>query len=319
MKILHVTNAYPTDNLPSYGIFIKEQIESLNKLGIENQVFFINAKEQGKFRYIAKIPSLVKKIKNYQIIHAHHIYTGAIVMLLSLLNKKAKVIVSFLGSKDFDANNIFKRFLYRWIQKKSSAYILKDDPTFQKKDKKAYYLPNGVDLNMFYPMEKHQCKKKLGLNPEKKYILFCSAMSRFRDEKRYDIFKKVILHLKNWDQSIEELVMENIPRSQVQLYYNSAELHLLTSDFEGSPNSVKEALACQVPVVSTPVGNVPTMLYDISGSFVSETNEPSELCSLVIKAMQSPKGDCRKALKRKELTLDDVAKKLNVIYENIWG
>ena len=55
MKVLHITNNYPTPNLPIFGIFVKEQIESLSKLNIDCDIFFINGREKGNFEYLKSI------------------------------------------------------------------------------------------------------------------------------------------------------------------------------------------------------------------------------------------------------------------------
>jgi hypothetical protein len=84
MKVLHITNNYPTLKFPIFGIFVKEQIDSLTKQGVENEVFFINGKENGKKEYlqaICKIRKIIKK-QQFDIIHCHHLFS-AIILLLS--------------------------------------------------------------------------------------------------------------------------------------------------------------------------------------------------------------------------------------------
>ena len=91
--------------------------------------------------------------------------------------------------------------------------------------------------------------------------------------KRIDRYSRTlsILRVQYHYTDLEPLVLTNTARSLIPAYINASDLHLLTSDFEGSPNSIKECMACNIPVVSTPVGNVSDMLSDVEGSFVAST------------------------------------------------
>src|SRR5665647_322653 len=101
MKILHITNNYPTNNHPIFGIFVKEQIESLSKKGVENEVFFINGRELGKKAYLKSIIKLrvILKEKKFDILHCHHAYS-AIVLLFTLRFFKYKKIISYQNDPD---------------------------------------------------------------------------------------------------------------------------------------------------------------------------------------------------------------------------
>ena len=68
MKVLHITNNYPTKNLPIFGIFVKEQIDSLSRQNIDCEVFFINGKENGKFEYIRAIKNLLFRCTKKEVI-----------------------------------------------------------------------------------------------------------------------------------------------------------------------------------------------------------------------------------------------------------
>jgi len=96
MKILHITNNYPTENHPIFGIFVKEQIDSVSNLGVENEVFFINGRELGRKAYWSSIKELRKKLKNaeYDVLHCHH-SLSAIVLFLTLRFLRFKKIVSY--------------------------------------------------------------------------------------------------------------------------------------------------------------------------------------------------------------------------------
>jgi teichuronic acid biosynthesis glycosyltransferase TuaC len=324
MKILHVTNAYPTSKLPVYGIFIKEQVDSLKSLGINSDLYFINGRENGKTEYIKAYRNLKKIINNYDIIHAHHFLTALVVLACK---PSAKVVVTFLsdGIKEFIKpdnvlfNKLIKQNLFNYILKHSDARIFKKSiPLSLKVDKFSFYLPNGVNTDMFYPISREEAKQKLGLKTEKNYILFVSLIDIKRQEKRYDIFQKTmnILQNKYGRNDVEELCISNIARDSVNLYINASRLHMLTSDFEGSPNSVKECLASNIPVISTNVGNVPDLLKGLKNSFISQTNNPEELADLVNKSLNIDTfEDSRTIIIKNKLDINSKAIELKNIYD----
>ena len=101
MKILHITNNYPTKKHPIFGIFVKEQIDSLTNAGVENHVFFINGRELGKKAYLKGVVGLRKVIKNgdFDIMHCHHVLS-ALILLLTFSCFKNKKIVSYQNDPD---------------------------------------------------------------------------------------------------------------------------------------------------------------------------------------------------------------------------
>ena len=106
--------------------------------------------------------------------------------------------------------------------------------------------------------------------------------------------------------------------AHIPLYLNAANLHMISSDFEGSPNSVKECICCNTPVVSTPVGNVPEMIGGIPGAYVTKgftAEELAEDCNKVLSSNEAFEG--RDKLLAKGYGMACVAEKLNQIYNSI--
>jgi glycosyltransferase involved in cell wall biosynthesis len=314
MKILHITNNFPTPNFPIFGIFIKEQIDSLRKLGAENEVFFINSREEGRAAYLRSLGRLRKHLKanSYDIIHCHHSYSG-VLFLLSGRWKSANRLLSYQSDPRHEGGIILFRILYRFFDR----VILKNKP--EEADlSKTIYLPNGVNSGFFFPMDKNTCKLKLGLEPDKRYILFMDSYNR-RPCKRLDRYSATLAILrKKYNYSdIEPLVLTNTGRSLIPAYINASDLHLLTSDFEGSPNSVKECMACNIPVVSTPVGNVRDLLAGVEGSYVADSFSPEELADLSDRSLRATGVNSRELLAAKDLDIETVAGKLLYIYGDI--
>lgn len=310
MKVLHLTNNYPTVNYPIFGIFVKEQIESLKPLNIESDVLFINGRENGKLEYLKSIVRIRQflKLHQYDIIHCHHALS-ALCLIVAGAVKNNKVIVSFQN----DPENEFGLFVYQFIKRRISQSIFKNNSRLILDDS-CSYLANGVNTSFFRPLVKAECCKTLGLDPSKIYILFVSS-NYIRPQKRYDRFKEVMKLLKTYYQweDIEALTLINTKRDLVPYYFNAASLHLLTSDFEGSPNSVKESMSCNTPVVSTPVGNVEELVTGAQNCFVSNSFDAHDLAFLCDKALKT-KGNPRDLILQKKLDIDSVALKLQGIY-----
>ena len=313
MKVLHLTNNYPTLTYPIFGIFVKEQIESLKNLDIYCDVLFINGREKGKFEYVKSIFRLRKflKFNKYDIIHCHHAIS-ALCLIISGSVKENKVIVSFQN----DPENEFGLFIYKFIKRRISQSIFKNNSKLIIDDN-CSYLANGVNTSFFIHKGKTDSYRRLGLDQAKTYILFVSS-NFIRKQKRYDKFKKVLRILRtqyNWE-NIEELILINTRRDLVPFYFSASSLHLLTSDFEGSPNSVKESMCCNTPVVSTPVGNVKEMLSGAHNCFVSNSFDPEELAFFCDKALKT-NGTPRDIILQKKLDIESVALKLKQIYTKV--
>jgi teichuronic acid biosynthesis glycosyltransferase TuaC len=322
MKVLQVTNAYPTANSPIYGIFVKEQIESLQEInGLTSDIYFINAREKGIREYLRSLVSLREKIRGYDIIHCHHVFCALVVLMIS--SKENRIVVSFLsqGTIEFNTRHKipFANELFKYILRNADARIFKFGlPKDLINDKNSHYIPNGVNMSLFRPIDKREAKKKLNLDPEKRYILFVSSNYLERPVKRYDKFMATfdILKSKYSILDIEPLLLVNEKRERVPLYFNASDIHLLTSDVEGSPNSVKESLACNTPVVSTNVGNVVDLLSNVKNCHISYNKSPEELaeyCSFVL--ANSEKVDLRERIIELRLDMRSVAERIIQVYK----
>ena len=315
MRILHVTTNYPTSDFPIFGIFVKEQIESLIKIGVDCDVFYCDGQNKGLKKYITYLPKLCWKalFGGYDIIHCHHALSAVLLTMTGTPLFK-KVVLSYQndpknewGDKMF---KMFNLFFKKFIIKNPSPYL---------RYKKFVYLPNGCDDNFFVPMDSAKCRERLGWDHEKKYIIFMDSNKGVRTQKRKDRFDETIAILNSdygWD--VEAVVMRNVERTLVPLYLNAADLHLISSDFEGSPNSVKECMCCNTPVVSTPVGNVEDMIGDIPGTYVTEgftAEELAEKCDKVLRSSESFKG--REKFLSKGYGMASVAERLKKLYEDI--
>ena len=313
MKILYITNNYPTKKYPIYGIFVKEQIKSLEKFGVSSNIIFINGRENGKIEYVRNIFKIRRQLNNkdYDLIHCHHAFSG-ILLLISFVAFKKKKIITYQNPPKYEGGYI----LFFILRKLFDRVIIKSNYNELSKFKNISYIPNGVDLDLFKPRNKENCRRLLNLSLDKKYLLFADSNNK-RKQKRLDRFKKILNNLTKLNYKVDSIVLIGCERKLMPLYICACDIHIITSDYEGSPNTVKECMASNVPVVSTPVGNVKYLLSYVKNSFVSNSFSDIELTNLVIKMFDNEFSNGRKNIKEKKLDMDSIAKNILKLYNKI--
>ena len=270
LKVLHVTNAFPNAKNTSKGIFIKSQIESLQKINIQVKIFVIDGIESkvNYFKAFFQLRRIIKEEK-FDLIHAHHVFCGIIVYFSS----KCPTIVSFLGS---DVKEKFKNKLVNWLVRKDLKFIFKSKVMLKSvriSEEKYKIIPNGLNLSLFPVTPKADARQKLGLDLNKFYILFISAVSIHRPVKRYKLAEESVKYFKEkYNKNIEIHAFSDIPQDKLYLYYNAYDCFLLTSVSEGSPNAVKEAIFCNLPIISVDVGDVKERIRNLENSFIVKDN-----------------------------------------------
>ncbi|KKK52933.1 hypothetical protein LCGC14_3099900, partial [marine sediment metagenome] len=226
--------------------YIKEQVDSIMTFGINVEYLLIRGKSP--FSYLSSYPLLLKKVKDYNpdIIHAHYGLCG----LLASIQRKIPVVITFHGS---DINNSVVRKISKIAATLSKANIYVSSKLAQVSSNRAgVIIPCGVNFDQFRPIENSEARKMLHFEQNIKYILFSSS---FRHKvKNYSLAKEAVTKTQGY--KIELIELKGFDRDQVAHLLNAADLALMTSYSEGSPQFIKEALACNCPIISTNVGDV---------------------------------------------------------------
>ena len=323
MKVLHVTNLFPTSESPDYGVFVKEQIDSIKAIeGLTVDLHHIDVNAGGRLRYLRAIFEVYSKAREYDIIHAHHIFSGFVCIFSAL---RSRVVVSFLSDRyDVEPRLAFiGPLLFGLVCLLTSKQVtkVKRDGLFGRK---MSHLPNGVDQQLFKYRPKKEARAKLGIDDDACMLLFVSSKTLTRTEKRKDVFDELIQQMRARFPELKILpyYMSNVDRTVVPMLFNAADVHVLTSDFEGSPNSVKEALHCGCPVAATDVGDVRNLLDGVPHTklmrqedvFKSELCDFIRECSLIDEAEQM---QIVRRMKMKKLSKEDVAERLVELYREV--
>lgn len=268
MRVLALTNGWPTERFPEFCVFNRRQVEEIRKQGVCVDLEFVNARENGKIAYLQRLPFLARKARGYDLVHCFH---GLSFLLALLAQVRRPLVVSFLNAIDneyIDLPRLLRPQVVRLTRRIVTApgsphgVILKDRiPPELEGRPLVRYLPNGIDMDFFRPGDRLQARRALGLDPDGLYLLFVSSKDLHRSQKRYDRFAAVLEACRAAypERTVDAITLVSAPGEVVRQSYQAADVHVLTSDFEGSPNSVKEAMACALPVVSTDVGNVAAM------------------------------------------------------------
>jgi glycosyltransferase involved in cell wall biosynthesis len=141
-------------------------------------------------------------------------------------------------------------------------------------------LPMGADLDRFGPTPREEARARLGLDPGGRYLLF--PASRNRPEKRHDLAAEVAGRA-----GAELLSLGTVEAERMPDWVNAASAVLVTSEYEGFGLAAVEALACDVPVLSTPVGIAPLLLRGMDGCLVGRF-DPGVWADLARRHLDSP-------------------------------
>ncbi len=305
MRILVVASR----NKGSYAPFIVEQAEAIKTLGCE--VDFFGVKGKGIKGYMSNLSALKLKIKSYHpdVVQAHYGFSG----LLASLQRKVPVVVTYHGS---DINDPRVRRFSKMAMRLSAwnVFVSKKTLEIASPQKKYTLVPCGIDFSDLQLTKKAPAREQMHLSANKRYVLFAGAFDN--EVKNAPLAQQAIAKLRN--DNTELLELKGYSREEVTLLMCAADALLMTSVTEGSPQVIKEALACGCPIVSVDVGDVRERIEDIEGCFIAETRDSEELSNLLQKAFAfvgKTKG--RERLAADGLDNRMVAQKLLEIYKSV--
>ena len=305
MRILVVASF----NKGRFAPFIVEQVEALKKQGCTIEFFGLQGK--GLLGYLRNLPLLKKKIKAYcpDVIHAHYGLSG----LLANLQRHVPVVTTYHGSDINDKKVLpFSKMAMRlsaW-----NVFVSRKTLEIAKPKKKYILLPCGIDLSALQLTDRAESRRKMGLQDDRKYILFAGAFDI--PVKNAPLAKDTVACLR--ENQAELLELKGYSREEVTLLMCAADAFLMTSLTEGSPQVIKEAMACGCPIVSVDVGDVKERVEGLEGCFVSDSRDPNDLANLIGKAFAfGRKTDGRKKIVADSLDNRLVAKQLFEIYERV--
>lgn len=307
MKILIVCSK----NSGRIAPFIVEQVNSLSNVGVEIDYFCIEGK--GFTGYLKNRKRLLEKLRQYKpdLIHAHYGLSG----LLANTQRRILVVTTYHGS-DINVPRVFLLSRLNMLFSKHNIFVSKKmapkSPKVDLRNKAKYSLiPCGVNTDLFVPMDKQEARRRLGFNDDEKLVLFAGA---------FDIAVKNPELAKTASALITDtrlIELKGYSREEVAILLNAVDVLLLTSFTEGSPQVIKEAMACNCPIVSVEVGDVRQVIGNTSGCFITADN-PEDLASCIQQAIDFAKRtDGRNRILELKLDLQSVATRLLDVYSSM--
>jgi len=292
IKVLIVTSEWPSFPGDIAGIHVFDQADQLRAAGIDVEVFAFRGRKN-LIRYAKAIIDFLRlDRKHFDVIHAHHGQSGVV----ALSQRTQPVVVTFHGSdlqgiRDMSGHITLQgrilQFLCRIIARFADDIILVSNHLKVYIPARTYQvIPAGIDLNLFRPIPSLQARAKLNL-PENRYlVLFVGDPER--TEKRFRLAHESIERLKN-QLNVELVVANGVLREMMPYYMNACDVLLVTSFHEGSPSVVKEALACNLPVVSTDVGDVRERIGEIGGCVLCANDRPETIATALRQSLSRDK------------------------------
>ena len=262
-RVLMVMGVYPTEKLPHAGTFIKSQVESLITAGIEVEI--IHPKPGPvPLRYVSAIlQTFLKTLTGrFDIVHGHY----GLWCLVARLQWTTPVIASFLGDDllgtvtadgGYSTKGALVAGISRWLCHHVDAVIVKSEgmkKAASASEDNIFIIPNGVDFELFRPIPRAQARAALGWDQDRYYVLFGNSPQI--PAKNFPLAQAAIERLRARGIPAELVVANDLRQTTVVQYINASNALIFPSISEGSPNIVKETMACNVPVVSTNVGDV---------------------------------------------------------------
>jgi teichuronic acid biosynthesis glycosyltransferase TuaC len=258
VRVLVVTNFEPDDGAPQRGRWVRDQIDEVRARGVDIDVFSF---PPGRNEYIPatrRLRALLRR-ERFDLVHAHYGLPGWCAKLAGA----SPLIVTFHGTdvRHGVVGPLSRRLAWRvdLVAAVSRALYAPEDgrPGLPPVPGSAV-LPCGPELDRFGPVPRSQARRSLGLDPDGRYLFFPANPAR--PEKRHDRAAELAAGC-----GADLLSGGAIEPEQMPLWLNAASAVLVTSDYEGFGMVAVEALACEVPVLSTPVGVAPYALRDIDG------------------------------------------------------
>ncbi len=327
MRVLEVSRFKKnfTDNILP---FVKEQGESLRIAGCDVDYFLVRG------NYITAVNALKAKIRECKpdIVHAHYGLSAITAELQSIV----PVITTFHNGETHNWHvNLMSSLMS--LRAKHVIYVaphIREKVYFKAKNYSI--IPCGVTLEDCFLMDKAEARKQLGWDANKKYILFGGAFDNER--KNYKLLKDAVDKLKfeicnhkfEMSDDIICVEMKGLTRSQCVLRMNACDVFALPTKNEGSPQALKEAMACNCPIVATDVADIKHLLGDLPGHYiltnkcgtpadwVGDDSSIEELAELLKKALAfDGKTQGRERIIKLGYTNEQVAKQIIMIYEGI--
>ncbi len=243
----------------------------------------------------------------YDLIHAHYVFAALVARTQFLY----PLVITHHGDEAFYG----WQAPLSWISSRlvDKVIVVTEEIRRAIAVKKATVIPCGIDFELFKPIPQEEARKKLGLPLNKRLVLFVG--NYYETRKRYDIAERAIKLVRQTYEDVDLVLAYKRPYDEIPIYMNACDVLVLPSDREGSPQVVKEAMACNLPILATVVGDTPEVLAGIEGCYLCERN-PEDFAEKMKLVLAKPfRTNGRKLTNRYELQA--IARQIIEVYEQV--
>lgn len=284
LKVLMVTTNWPAPGGPRTSHFIKRQADFLQAAGVDVDVFHFQA-QKNVARYVKAWLAVRRKLRSnsYDLVHAQFGQSG-----LMALPKRLPYVVTLRGSDilgtvsdrsgKYTAAGKINQRISQMVAAKADAVILVSEhmranlPRLES----CNVIPSGIDFDLFRVVPRDEARRQLGLPLDERLVLFVGNPKQAR--KRYPLARAAVDVL-NRRLPVQLVVGWGVPHTDIPIYMAACDALIFTSMQEGSPNVVKEALACDLPVVSVDVGDVEQRIGGVEGCELCRDESPEAIAA----------------------------------------
>ncbi len=320
-KDLRVLAVIPGDGKGNSFIFARRQVESLISLGVDVQIFYLKSRMSpaGIWKEWRR---LRKHIRNFSadLVHAHY---GTMTSFVCACSCRRPIIITFRGSDlNGDPSVGFIRMrlgllLSQLSTLRASRIVCTSNCLRERlwwRRSKALVLPSGVDLRLFKPKVKEECRRILGWELQERVVLFNAGKVPLL--KGLSMAREVVAIVRKKLGPVRLFELDGcVPPERIPIYMNAADCLVLASKAEGSPNILKEAMACNLPVASVDAGDAAERLEGVYPSRVVSPNAANLACA-VSEILETPSRSNGRE-KIQDYSHERVAEILKEIYQEV--
>ena len=312
LGVLCFTNMYPTETEPWAGSFVRELVDGVRALGVRVEVLAFNGRWHRR-EYAKAAMTLRHALRegSFDLVHAHYGLTG----MVALVQRQIPTIVTFHGSDTGNPRVKWQAWVSWVVARRTVPVFVSRDGARRLGCPDAAIIPAGVDIDLFRPRPADVARRSLGWPVRGRFVLLPGA--RTNPSKDARLFDLAVRELRRVLPDVIAVSLEGFARQQVVDVMSAVDVTLMTSEFEGSPVSAKESLACMTPVVSVPVGDMPELLAGLPGCAIAP-RDPVALAEAVLVAFERG-GDSALRRRAEQYSCARIAQQTLALYRDVVG